>query len=84
MAWEMSDDATVAHAARTDAIERAERQASDLADTAGLTLGEVVAVDETPASDQMMYSSLSAQGIPFNPGSLTRYVQVTVTYSVAN
>jgi uncharacterized protein YggE len=84
MAWEMNDDDALIHDARTDAIDRAERQAKDLADTAGLTLGEIVAVDETPASDQMLYASMSAEGIPFNPGSLTRYVLVTVTYSVAD
>ena len=83
MAWEMNDDDALIHAARTDAIDRAERQANDLADTAGLTLGEIVAVDEAPASDQMLYASMSAEGIPFNPGSLTRFVLVTVTYSVA-
>jgi hypothetical protein len=83
MAWEMNDDDTLIHAARTDAIDRAERQANDLADTAGLTLGEIVAVDEAPASDQMLYASMSAEGIPFNTGSLTRFVLVTVTYSVA-
>jgi hypothetical protein len=32
----------------------------------------------------LLYASLSAEGIPFNPGSLARYVQVTVTYSVAD
>jgi uncharacterized protein YggE len=83
MAWEMNDDDALIHAARTDAIDRAERQAKDLADTAGLTLGEIVAVDEAPASDQMLYASMSAEGIPFNTGSLTRFVLVTVTYSVA-
>ena len=83
MAWEMNDDDALIHAARTDAIDRAERQANDLADTAGLTLGEIVAVDEAPASDQMLYASMSAEGIPVNPGSLTRFVLVTVTNSVA-
>ncbi len=83
MAWEMNDDDALIHDARTDAIDRAERQANDLADTAGLTLGEIVAVDEAPASDQMLYASMSAEGIPFNQGSLTRFVLVTVTYSVA-
>ena len=83
MAWEMNDDDALIHDARTDAIDRAERQAKDLADTAGLTLGEIVAVDEAPASDQMLYASMSAEGIPFNQGSLTRFVLVTVTYSVA-
>ena len=84
MAWQLGDDSALDHAARTDAIDRAERKANDLADTAGLTLGAVVAVDETPPSDQLLYASLSAEGIPFNPGSLARYVQVTVTYSVAD
>lgn len=84
MAWEMNDDSTLVEAARADAFDRAERQATDLADTAGLALGEIVALDETPASDQMLYASMSAEGIPFNPGSLTRYVLVTVTYSVAD
>jgi uncharacterized protein YggE len=84
MAWEMNDDSTLDEAARADAFDRAERQATDLADTAGLALGEIVALDETPATDQVLYASMSAEGIPFNPGSLTRYALVTVTYSVAD
>jgi uncharacterized protein YggE len=83
MTWEMNDDSALIHAARTDAVDRVERQANDLADMAGLTLGEIVAVDEAPASDQMLYASMSAEGIPFNPGILTRFVLVTATYSVA-
>ena len=82
MTMEVRDETALDDAARTDAIARADDQATVLADAAGLPLGEIVSIDESTPGSQYLFGDASAEGIPFSPGTLTRTVQVRVTYAV--
>lgn len=93
--FEIDDPETVAAEARTEAIDRAKTKAEALAADAGVTLGDVLTVSETPyfpyaQYDSMKYASaLSGEemvadlpAVDFEAGSQEVTVSVSVTYGI--
>ena len=75
--------------ARTDAVRRAQDQAGQLAEAAGVELGRVTAIDETPADvPQPEYYaravSADAAGVPIEAGTQELTLRVRVVYEIAD
>jgi uncharacterized protein YggE len=82
--WSMANSDELTAAARADAVDAARVQAAQLAEAAGLTLGDIVSVTENLES---AYGYGMGEGdssaIPFDPGTGTVRVSVTVTFEAS-
>lgn len=83
LSWTLTDTDPLLAAARRDGVERARRQAGELADATGLTLGEVQTVTGNAIDNPYLSYGPMAEGIPFNAGTQEVYTQVTVTFTAA-
>lgn len=84
LTWVVDDSEARQQRARLDAIDRARRQAKQLATAAGLTLGPILSIDEANGNALSgYYGGAGMEAMPIAPGSLTVSTQVTITFSAA-
>jgi len=85
--FSIDDDSALLAAARTKAVKRARVQAAQLADAAGVSVGDVLTIDEqTTASPITRYSTADAAGAasaPVSPGTETLSVTATVVFAIS-
>lgn len=89
--FDVADKAEAVKEARANAVDDAKLQAQELADAAGITLGEIQSInffDNSPypyaegkgGGGGMAYDAAAA--VPIQPGQLTIAVTVSLTYSI--
>ena len=89
--FDVADKAEAVKEARANAVDDAKLQAQELADAAGITLGEIQSInffDNSPypyaegkgGGGGMAYDAVAA--VPIQPGQLTIAVTVSLTYSI--
>lgn len=66
--------------ARELAVAQAKRKAESLAQAAGIRLGKIVNVSESPSFPEPIYRTLEAQDTQVQPGSTTVKLTVTLSY----
>lgn len=79
MSWTVADSDPLLATARADGVERARRQAEQIAEAAGLELGELRSISENVDDTMVSYASAGgadAEGLPLSPG--TQLVTVTI------
>lgn len=83
----IDDDSALLATARERAVKRARAQAEQLADAAGVGLGEVRTIDEgsvvVPFESRTAGDATAASSVPIEVGSQTLSIQVTVVYAIA-
>ena len=93
VSFSIDDTAKIAGEARTDAVKRAADQAQQLADAAGVELGDLRSMDETggqtPAPMYYGYSADQAmrgmaESVPIEEGCQEVTVQVVLVYDIAS
>lgn len=86
--FSIEDTNALVAAARADAVKRARAQAEQLADAAGVGLGDVLSIEEsrTPAGPPVDYdggaAEQRAEATPIEPGSQELSVEVVVRYAI--
>ncbi len=89
LSFSIDDDSALLAAARADAVKQAQKQAKQLADAAGVTLGAVHSIVESSGSVPMpIYATADSAGaaaasVPVEPGSQELSVVVQVVYDIA-
>src|SRR4029079_17421110 len=90
LSFAIDDDSAARTAARADAVKRAQAQAKQLADAAGVGLGAIHSITETAAPDPIVYpamaaadSAAGAASVPIEAGSVQLSVSVQVVYEIA-
>ena len=88
MSFSIDDDSALRAQARADAVNRAQAQAKQMADAAGIQLGAIRSITETPASMPTVYPAMAAGDtaaapVPIEPGSQELNVVVQVVYAIA-
>jgi len=89
LSFSIDDDSAVRAAARTDAVKRAQAQAKQLADAAGVALGPIHSITEVAAPNTPFYPAMDAAAAsapvaaPIEAGSLELNVTVQVVYEIA-
>lgn len=84
--WSMANSDQLTAEARADAVDAARVQAAQLAEAAGLTLGDIVSVTEnlsTVSGYGYGVGEGDSSAIPFDPGTGTVRVAVTVTFDAS-
>lgn len=80
------DDDSLLSAARADGIRRAQAQATEMAEAAGATVGQVLTISDVVVPDPHvpMYATMAAESraVPIAAGTRTLTVQVTVVYEL--
>lgn len=91
LSFSIEDPAAAGEDARVDAVRRARAQAEQLAEAAGVELGELRSIRETPTStpfdgnrSSLDSEASSAGSVPLAPGSLEVRVHVELVYDVAD
>jgi uncharacterized protein len=92
VAFDFDDTSNLIAAARSDAVKRARTQATQLADAAGVPLGEVVRISETspdvgPVLEQSAADALASRAageasVPIQPGSEELWVRVSIVFAI--
>ncbi len=88
LTFAIDDDSELRANARADAVHRAQAQAQQLADAAGITLGPIHSITESPTTSTMMYpqaamaTDSAAASVPIEPGSQQLEVSVQVVYEI--
>ncbi len=90
--FDVADKTQAVKEARAKAVEDAKTQAKELADAAGITLGEIYTIsfyDNSPYPSPMMYGKGGGSGfvaeaaqVPIQPGELTIAVTVNIAYLI--
>ena len=86
--FDVADKAEAIKTARAEAVKDAQAQAQELADSAGVTLGEIQALDFYDSQPYPMYEGkgggavAQAAAVPIQPGQLTFTVTVNATYAI--
>lgn len=89
--FDVADKTEAVKEARAKAVEDAKKQAQELADAAGVKLGEIQTIsfyDNSPYPSPMMYGGKGGGGgmaesaVPIAPGQLTISVSVSVSYEL--
>jgi uncharacterized protein YggE len=87
--FDVADKETVLKQAREDALKNAAKQAQELADAAGVQLGEIQTIAFTDSQAYPLYDGRGGGGgggeaasVPIQPGQLTFTVTVNVTYAI--
>jgi uncharacterized protein YggE len=90
LSFAIDDDSAPRAAARAEAVKRAQAQAKQLADAAGVALGPIHSITETAAQNPIVYpamaaadSAAGAASVPIEAGSLELSVTVQVAYEIA-
>jgi len=90
VSFSIEDPTTAMAEARLKAMEDAKARATALADSAGVTLGKPISINESYAMPVTNFAAEKAMGygggggapVPVSAGSLTVTVQVSVTYAI--
>jgi len=83
--FSIADDSDLRAQARADAVRQAQAQARQIAEAAGVGLGEVRSITEVPATGPAPYPGAAfdrAPSTPIEPGSQELTVSVAVVYDV--
>jgi uncharacterized protein YggE len=83
--FSIDDDSALLAAARTKAVKRARAQAGQLADAAGVSVGDVLTIDEnttTSPVDNRAADAAGAASAPVSPGTETLSVTATVVFAI--
>ena len=88
--FDVADKTAALKQARAEAVKNAKEQAQELADTAGVTLGEIQTIafyDSIPSPVMDAYGkggggAEASLAIPIQPGQMTLTVTVSVTYAI--
>jgi len=87
--FDVADKDEAIKAARAEAVKDAEVQARELADAAGITLGEIQSIGFYDNQSYPVYegkggggADVAASTVPIQPGQLTFSVTVSVTYTI--
>jgi uncharacterized protein YggE len=86
--FDVADKAEAIKNARTEAVKDAQAQAQQLADAAGVTLGEVQSLGFYDSQPYPVFegkgggADVAASSVPIQPGQLTFSVTVNVTYAI--
>jgi uncharacterized protein YggE len=87
--FDVADKTEALKDARAEAVREAEVQAQELADAAGVTLGDVLTIGFIDSSPYPVFdgkggggAAAEAASVPIQPGQLTFTVNVTVTYAI--
>jgi len=88
LSFSIDDDSAVRAQARADGVKRAQAQAKQMADAAGVELGPIRSITETPAGTPTIYPAMAAGDtaaapVPIEPGSQELSVVVQVVYAIA-
>jgi len=88
LSFSIDDDSALRAQARADAVKRAQAQAKQMADAAGIQLGAIRSITETPVAMPAVYPSMAAAdsaagSVPIEPGSQELSVVVQVVYAIA-
>ncbi len=84
--FSIDDDSKLLASARSKAVKRARAQAEQLAEAAGVSVGDVLHIDEqtTPVSFDLRASgAAAADAVPVSPGTQTLTVSATVVFAIA-
>lgn len=88
LSFSIADDGALRAQARADGVKKAQAQAKQLADAAGVTLGKIRSIREVVTSSPPPYAAgaadakLAAQAAPVLPGSEELIVSVDVVYDI--
>ena len=87
LSFSIDDDSGLRAAARADAVTRAQAQAQQMADAAGVALGPIHAITESPSSTPIEYraasdATMAAGAVPIEAGSQELKVVVQVVYEI--
>lgn len=86
--FDVADKAEAIKTARAEAVKDAQAQAQELADSAGVTLGEIQALGFYDSQPYPMYEGkgggavAQSAAVPIQPGQLTFTVTVNATYAI--
>lgn len=86
--FDVADKAEAIKTARAEAVKDAQAQAQELADSAGVTLGEIQALGFYDSQPYPIYEGkgggavAQAAAVPIQPGQLTFTVTVNATYAI--
>lgn len=90
--FDVADKSKALSEARTDAVKNAEKQAKELAQAAGVTLGDIQTIsfyDSMPYPVMDAYAKgmggggeMASAPVPIEPGQLTLTVNVTIAYEI--
>ena len=88
LSFSIDDDSALRAQARADAVRRAQAQANQMADAAGVQLGAIRSITEAPAATPTIYAAMAgadtaAASVPLQPGSQELSVVVQVIYAIA-
>lgn len=87
ISFSIDDDSALLAQARTKAVKRARAQAQQLAEAAGVSVGDVLTIDEQTATAPMPYApradAAGAASTPVSPGTQTLSVTATVVFAIA-
>jgi len=88
LSFSIDDDSALRAQARADGVKRAQAQAKQMADAAGVQLGSIRSITETPAGTPTIYPAMAAGDtaaapVPIEPGSQELSVVVQVVYAIA-
>ena len=84
LAWTIADSDPLLATARVDGVERARRQAEQIAEAAGLELGELQSISENVDGTALPYATAGgadAEGLPLNPGTQLVTVNIRAVYA---
>lgn len=89
LSFSIDDDSALRADARADAVRRAQAQAKQMADAAGITLGAIHSITESSTANPSFYpqaamsAETSAGAAPIQAGSQELTVSVQVVYEIA-
>ncbi len=89
LTFSIDDDSALRAQARTDAVKRAQAQAKQMADAAGVQLGAIRSITETPSATPYYpamapaASDTATASMPVEPGSQELSVVIQVVYEIA-
>jgi uncharacterized protein len=90
LAFSIDDDSDLRANARADAVRRAQAQAKQMADAAGIALGPIHSITESTTSNPVIYpqaamasQDAAAGAVPIEAGSQELRVSVQVVYEIA-
>jgi len=89
--FSFADPESVLAQARVDALASARAKAEQYAAAAGVELGEIIAIVESPSSPPILYAAAGqtaapandAAGPPIDPGQLDLTIDIAATYAIA-
>lgn len=89
LSFSVDDDSTLRANARADAVRRAQAQAQQLAEAAGVALGPLHSITEAPLNNARVYAAemvtdSAAGAVPIEAGSQELTVSVQVVYEIGS